>query len=236
MPVTDLTGYSGGGYPANGYPDWLQNLLGGIVPGGGVNQYPRSSGQGPAMGYPAQQPQQPQGSPPWLTVGPPGNPGGWFNSQGLQDWMQRQGQQIGMQQGAPGQAMAAGINAGAFTPQGGPAQAMPGPAMQGGPQGAPAAPIDPYGATRYPAPIDPWDATNRPTPSGPTPTGAPSATPRPAPRRPASAGSGPAAQASPANPRQRFGTVQYQVPGSGMGGPLSRNPIYTTLNLFGAGQ
>jgi hypothetical protein len=26
--------------------------------------------------------------------------------------------------------------------------------------------------------------------------------------------------------------VQYQVPGSG-GGPLSRSPIYTTLNLFG---
>jgi len=50
------------------------------------------------------------------------------------------------------------------------------------------------------------------------------------PRRPTN----PTASSAPSgNPR--FGTVQYQVPGSGQGGPLSRSPIYTALNLFGRG-
>jgi hypothetical protein len=78
-------------------------------------------------------------------------------------------------------------------------------------------------------------------PAGPTPSGSPSATPRPggpsgpgAPmplRRPKNlSGASPASAAAPVgNPR--FGTFQYQVPGSG--GPLSRSPIYTSLNLFG---
>jgi len=77
--------------------------------------------------------------------------------------------------------------------------------------------------------------------AGPTPAGSPSATPRPGgppgpgaplpPRRPKNLGAAaPPSRAAPVgNPR--FGTFQYQVPGSG--GPLSRNPIYTALNLFG---
>ena len=62
------------------------------------------------------------------------------------------------------------------------------------------------------------------------PSGNPSATPRPA------AAPKPAAKPSSSpSSNSRFGTVQYQVPSGsgGPGGPLSRNPIYTSLNLFG---
>lgn len=66
------------------------------------------------------------------------------------------------------------------------------------------------------------------------PPGNPSATPRPTPlppRRPKNlSGASPPSSPTPvSNPR--FGTFQYQVPGGG--GPLSRSPIYTALNLFG---
>jgi hypothetical protein len=70
------------------------------------------------------------------------------------------------------------------------------------------------------------------------PPGSPSETPRPGltnapmpPRRPKNlSGASPASQAAPVG-NSRFGTFQYQVPGGG--GPLSRSPIYTALNLFG---
>jgi hypothetical protein len=70
-----------------------------------------------------------------------------------------------------------------------------------------------------------------------TPPGNPSATPRPAtpypPRRPKNLGVTPAPAAAPSSSNKWFGLYQPQVPGSGQGGPLSRSPIYTTLNLFG---
>jgi hypothetical protein len=56
------------------------------------------------------------------------------------------------------------------------------------------------------------------------PPGQPSATPRPAKTSPTAA-----TRVAPQS--SRFGTVQYQTP-SGRG-PLSNNPIYTALNLFG---
>ena len=75
-----------------------------------------------------------------------------------------------------------------------------------------------------------------------TPPGHPSATPRPGgptggagypmpPKRPKNLGGAPAAAAAAPSGNSRFSTFQYQVPGSG--GPLSRSPIYTALNLFG---
>ena len=78
------------------------------------------------------------------------------------------------------------------------------------------------------------------------PPGQPSDTPRPGgssgptgapypPRRPKNLGGTPTAPAGAPSGNPRFGTVQYQVPGSGQGGPLSRSPIYTALNLFGRG-
>jgi hypothetical protein len=103
-------------------------------------------------------------------------------------------------------------------------------------------------------PSRPYSPTPQNYPSWPTPgvtgpaatmanapPGNPSDTPRPA--RPATGMGGrygysrmspqstPSAPAKPAS-NPRFGTFQYQIPGSG-GGPLSRSPIYTALNLFG---
>lgn len=102
-----------------------------------------------------------------------------------------------------------------------------------------------------PMPSRPYSPTPQNYPSWPTvgaqgsspgavmaqaPPGNPSDTPRP-PRRPKNLGGAAPASAA-AAPSQaasnpRFSTVQYQVPGSGQGGPLSRSPIYTALNLFG---
>lgn len=76
------------------------------------------------------------------------------------------------------------------------------------------APAMPPGRARTAGP-----ASSTATPSGAgTPVGNPSATPRPANRT-----------------RQPFGLVQYGVPGApgSSNAPLSRNPIYTTWNLFG---
>ena len=103
---------------------------------------------------------------------------------------------------------------------------MPGPQVTN-----PQQPMHPSSAV-YPS----WPSGAAPaTTMANAPPGNPSQTPRPntpyPPRRPpagsASAPTGPATGSS--NPR--FGLYQSQVP-SGMG-PLSRNPIYTTLNLFG---
>jgi hypothetical protein len=98
-----------------------------------------------------------------------------------------------------------------------------------------------------PAPYDPLSSIHSPgAVMANAPPGQPSDTPRPGghpgpgspmpPRRPKN-GATPAAASRPSSSSSsssnpRFGTVQYQVPGSG-GGPLSRSPIYTTLNLFG---
>jgi hypothetical protein len=120
---------------------------------------------------------------------------------------------------------------------------------QGGPyvgSGAPGALAAQPGMPHRPYSPTPQNYPSWPTPPAPegnvapfgsmtadhTPQGTPSDTPRPAPyppRRPKNLG--PTAAAPASNPR--FGTVQYQIPGSGQGGPLSRSPIYTTLNLFG---
>ena len=98
---------------------------------------------------------------------------------------------------------------------------------------APAGVGGPYVGGQGPTPIDrnnplPWQAQ--------TPTGSPSQTPRPGgsgsplpPRRPKNLGVTPSGNVAPPSSNPRFGTMQSQVP-SGRG-PLSSNPIYTTLNL-----
>jgi hypothetical protein len=116
---------------------------------------------------------------------------------------------------------------------------MPGPQVTN-----PGQPHRPYSPTpqNYPSWSTPGAGGSSGT-AGPTPTGSPSDTPTPGgssassgssplpPRRPRNLGGQGQAPSAPAaiaaNPR--FGTVQYQVP-SGRG-PLSSNPIYTTLNL-----
>jgi hypothetical protein len=106
------------------------------------------------------------------------------------------------------------------------------PSSTGAMPGFSGPPARPYTPTpQAPGPIDP-SILARQSPGAVlanAPPGNPSDTPRP-PRRPKNLGAGPASAAA-SNPR--FSTVQYQVPGSGQGGPLSRSPIYTALNLFG---
>jgi len=120
--------------------------------------------------------------------------------------------------------------------------AMPGP-MPG------ADGVNPYAAAanaRAPMPSRPYSPTPENYPSWPTvgaqgsspgdiPRGTPSDTPRPSspmpPKRPKNLGAAPPrAAASPSSSdNPLFGQVQYQV--SGNRGPLSNNPIYSTLNL-----
>ena len=146
----------------------------------------------------------------------------------------------------PGGPGSAGDDAGSNNPyaaaatanpaQGGPYVGSGAPPMVTQPGPAPAGVGGPYVGGQGATPIDrnnplPW----RPSGSSPAttvanaPPGNPSATPRPA--RPVTPTPRPKTTAASSNPR--FGQVQYQVPGSGMG-PLSRSPIYSTLNLFGA--
>jgi len=125
--------------------------------------------------------------------------------------------------------------AAANPPQGGPyvGSGAPGPlAAQAG------MPHRPYSPTpqNYPSWPTPGPGGSSPAATmANAPPGQPSDTPRPArpySKTPATAyPARPGATSSSGNPR--FGTVQYQIPGSGQGGPLSRSPIYTTLNLFG---
>ena len=130
--------------------------------------------------------------------------------------------------------------AAANPPQGGPyvgsgAPGMPGP--------APAGVGGPYVGGQGRTPIDrnnplPWQSPNATVANAPP--GNPSDTPRPSggPKRPMNLGMGqsPTASVPPTSTgNPRFGLYQPQVPGSGQGGPLSRSPIYTTLNLFGGG-
>jgi hypothetical protein len=100
-------------------------------------------------------------------------------------------------------------------------------------------PSRPYTPTPNAGPMDPSIIAHTNMPQG-----TPSDTPRPGgaggsplpPRRPKNLGVTPSGNASPpsSNPTPSsnplFGTFQTQVPGQGRG-PLSSNPIITTLNL-----
>ena len=198
-------------FGGNGNDDWLQQLLA-AQQSGALQQYAPGNGAAPP---PTQAP--PQQAAPWLqvpTLGPvfnaSGSPGG-----------------PGPGPGGPGTA---GYDAGFNNPY----------------QAAATAPALAMMPPRTPTP------DNRTYPSWPTPgpggssgtaatvanapPGNPSATPRSArPVTPTPATAYPTRSAAAPTSNPRFGTVQYQVPNSS-GGPLSRNPIYTSLNLFGGGQ
>jgi hypothetical protein len=132
--------------------------------------------------------------------------------------------------------------AAANPPQGGPYVGSGASPMATQPGPAPAGVGGPYVGGQGPTPIDrnnplPWQSASSAT-AGPTPTGSPSQTPRPGgsgagsplpPRRPKNLGVTPSGNVAPPSSNPRFGTMQSQVP-SGRG-PLSSNPIYTTLNL-----
>lgn len=249
-----LTSYGGGG------GDWLQSLLAqfgagqpygpggapaggagpqGLMPGGGTLGYQAATPGAPSLGYPAFGGFHPGNI---FQSHPPGSPtlGPVFNASGSP----------GGPGAGPGGPGSAGNDAGFNNPYMAAAAANPaqgGPYVGSGPPGmpivtppgpAPAGVGGPYVGGQGPAPIDannplPWRASPAATVAN-APPGNPSATPRPArpvTRTPASAY--PKRTATPASSiNPRFGQVQYQVPGSGSG-PLSRNPIYSTLNLFG---
>jgi hypothetical protein len=213
----------------------------GLVAGYGSGPTPGA----PSMGYPAagqatpQSPPAAAASPPWLQFGGfhpqnilQGHAGaslGQFNPNFPVNSAQLGGDTGGVDptgysvtMGGPSGALAAPAPASATTGRGGIGSDANAPVMGAG--GFP---------TTYAAPGQ--------QPAELTPSGTPSATPRPSatkrayplpPSRPRNLGVSPAAAAAPTN--SKFGTVQYQVPGSGQGGPLSRSPIYTALNLFGA--
>jgi hypothetical protein len=233
------------GFPAQGGPPTIDpsQFQGGGMPGflgGGLNPAARAAAIAAGVMQPT----------------PAGGPGAPTNS-----WMQRPsgvggmpGPQVTNPMMQPG---ADGINpyaaaAAANPPQGGPYVGSGAPGMQTTPGPAPAGVGGPYVGGQGPTPIDrnnplPW----QPTGSSPgmtmanAPPGNPSDTPRPGgpggpplpPRRPKNLGMGqsPTAPVPPTSSNPRFGLYQPQVPGSGQGGPLSRSPIYTALNLFGRG-
>jgi hypothetical protein len=236
----------------------------GLMPGGGVMGRQAATPGAPSMGFPAQGQIDPAqlggggGFNPLAMLGninpmaraaiaaggvmqptPAAGPGAPTNM-----WMQRPSGVGGMpgpqvtnpmaQPGADGNNIYAAAAA-ANPPQGGPYVGSGGPA----PFRPPSRPYSPTPAT-----IDrnnplPWQSPSSAT-AGPTPPGSPSDTPRPSgtpypPRRPKNLGATAAAPSSPlSSGNKNFGLYQPQVPGSGQGGPLSRSPIYTTLNLFGA--
>ena len=236
--------YGPGGPPAGGV-----GPRGAYVPGGGVTGYQAATPGAPSMGYPAMGQAQPAApGQPFFQFGgfhpgnilqshPPGSAtlGPVFNASGSPGGP-------GPGPGGPGSA---GDDGGFNNPymaaatanpaQGGPYVGSGAPPMVTQPGPAPAGVGGPYVGGQGATPIDrnnplPW----RPSGSSPAatvasaPPGNPSATPRPA--RPVTPTPRPKTTAASSNPR--FGLVQYQVPGSG-GGPLSRSPIYSTLNLFG---
>jgi hypothetical protein len=235
MPVTSFGGGDGS--------DWLQSLLaaygagqpygpqgtpgggvgprGAYVPGGGVTGYQAATPGAPsmAMGQPGAQP-------------PPMGMGGGPTPYGIAAQALPQ-QSAGNDGGFNNPYMAA---AGANPPQGGPYVGSGPPGMTP-PGPAPAGVGGPYVGGQGRTPYDPLSSIHAPaTVMANAPPGQPSDTPTPSSRGGigsdyvASRTPRTAAAAAKSNPR--FGQVQYQVPGSG--GPLSRNPIYSTLNLFGA--
>jgi hypothetical protein len=253
MAVTDYPGSGGGN-------DWLQSLLAsygaaqpygpgaagvglggrmplpGLVAGYGSGPTPGA----PSMGYPAMGQPSPQGPPaapqgqgqPFFQFGgvhpgnilqshPPGSAslGPVFNASGSPGGP-------GAGPGGPGSAG----NDGGFNNPYAAAAAAAAP-QQPGP--APAGVGGPYVGGQGPIPIN----RNNPLPWQGAPTGSPSQTPRPSgatpypPSRPKNLGVTPSGNVAPPSTNKKFGLYQSQVPGGG--GPLSRNPVYTTLNLFG---
>jgi hypothetical protein len=248
--------------PSSGLPDWLKQLIPspgaatpnapgmptgagpqGLMPGGGVMGRQAATPGAPSMGFPA------QGGPPGPTfqqgqpMGPDVTGGvGGTSPGGLQSL-------LSMNMNPYARAAIAGAGVMAPQPAGGPdaptnlwmqrpsgVGGMPGPQVTN-----PGMPHRPYSPTpqNYPSWPTPGPGVSSPAATiANAPPGNPSDTPRPnppmPPRRPKNLGAAPtAAAAAPSSSNPRFGTVQYQVPGSGQGGPLSRSPIYTALNLFG---
>jgi hypothetical protein len=218
---------------------------GGVMPGGGLMGYQAATPGQPSMGYPAAQ--QPPGSPMFQFGGfhpgnilqshPPGSPtlGPVFNASGSP----------GGPGAGPGGPATAGADGGFNNPYmaAAAAQAPPAPG-----------PMDPSIIARQSAMQPNYPSWPTPGPGGSSgtahaavtmanaPPGQPSDTPRPGsaapaipPSRPKNlgvTGSVAPSSASSSARNKNFGLYQSQV--SGQGGPLSRNPIYTTLNLFGA--
>jgi hypothetical protein len=239
-----------GGLPSGAGPQ-------GLMPGGGVMGRQAATPGAPSMGFPAQggggvnplaalANMNPYARAAIAAAGvmqptPAAAPGAPTNS-----WMQRPsgvggmpGPQVTNPMTPPTPPGADGINpyaaaAAANPPQGGPyvGSGAPGMRMTTPPGPAPAGVGGPYvGGQGKAAQHMPWPDTG-------TPTGSPSDTPRPGatpypPKRPKDLGATAAAAPSSSGNNKRFGLYQPQVPGSGQGGPLSRSPIYTALNLFG---
>lgn len=228
---------------------------GAYMPGGGVMGRRAVTPGAPSMGFPAQGGQI---DPAQLAGAGGGNPLSMFGN--INPYARAAIAAGGVMQPTPAQGPGAPTNSWMQRPSG--VGGMPGPQVtnpmtppgadginpyataaaanppQGGPyvgSGAPAPfrpPSRPYSPTPQPGPMDPSIIAHL---AMTTPPGNPSDTPRPGatpypPKRPKNLGATPSAAAAPAS-NPRFSTFQYQVPGSG--GPLSRSPIYTALNLFG---
>lgn len=240
--------------PSSGLPDWLKQLIPnpgaatpnapglpsgagpqGLMPGGGALGYQAATPGAPSMGFPA------QGGPPTQGGPPMGPGGGGFNPMllagNINPYARAAIAGAGVMQPTPTAANdQAPTNAWFQRPSG--AGGMPGPQVTN-----PGMPSRPYTPTpenypSWPTP-GPGGASSASTTMANAPPGQPSDTPRPGaplpPRRPKNLGMGqsPTAPVPPTSSNPRFGLYQPQVPGSGQGGPLSRSPIYTALNLFG---
>ena len=244
--------------PSSGLPDWLKQLIPspgasvpnapggavgpysggprGLMPGGGALGYQGATPGAPSMGFPAQ-----AGAPPTFQQGQPmngpGGPaaGGGFNPLAMLGNMNPYARAAiagaaVMQPTPTASDDQAPTNLWNQRPSG--VGGMPGPQVTNPPQ-----PQHPstmrYPSWSTPGPGGSSGTANQPqgSPSNTPPPGAGPADPPLPPRRPKNLGGQGQAASAPAaiaaNPR--FGTVQYQV-GSGRG-PLSTNPIYTTLNL-----
>jgi hypothetical protein len=234
----------------------------GLMPGGGALGYQATTPGAPSMGFPAQggpQVMPPQNStiPPNKSVGPftggtstenAWDPRSWFRANPGATF--QQGQPMGPDVtggaasfnpmsllGSGNPAWRAAIAAGgvlsptpADTGELKPSQAI---GFHSGHPDAGQTPYDPLSSVRVSPTYAPAVPPSRPSDA---PPGNPSATPRPTPyppKRPKNLGATAAAPPSSPSSNPRFGLYQPQVPGSGQGGPLSRSPIYTTLNLFG---
>jgi hypothetical protein len=260
--LRQLIPYPGAATPnAPGLPGGGVGPGGAYMPGGGVMGRQAVTPGAPSMGFPAQggpptiDPSQFQGG------GMPGFLGGGninpyaraaiaaagvmqptptANDQAPTNaWFQRPsgaggmpGPQVTNPMTQPG---ADGINpyaaaAAANPPQGGPYVGSGAPPDFRGP------PSRPYTPTPNPGPMDPSIIAHM----NAAPQGTPSDTPRPGgsprPQKNLGMGQSPTASVPPTSTGNPFGLYQPQVPGSGQGGPLSRSPIYTTLNLFGGAQ
>lgn len=242
--------------PSSGLPDWLRQLIpspgaatpnapglpgggvgpgGAYMPGGGVMGRQAATPGAPSMGFPAQggptfQAGQPMG--PDVTGGG-GNPLAFLGGN-INPYARAAIAGAGVMAPTPTAANdQAPTNAWFQRPSG--VGGMPGPQVTN-----PQPNYDPLSSIAVSPTYAPATPPSRPTDG---PQGTPSDTPRPGdpplpPKRPKNLGMGqsPTASVPPTSTgNPRFGLYQPQVPGSGQGGPLSRSPIYTTLNLFGGG-